>query len=76
MLIQLYKKRIKKEIISANRAIASVKANPKIAALNKSSFNKGFLAIPEIKAAKIRPIPIPAPARPQVDRPAPIFCAA
>lgn len=68
--------KIKKEIIKANKAMASVSANPKIAVLNKSSFNKGFLAIPEIRDAKIRPIPTPAPARPNVDRPAPIFCAA
>lgn len=68
--------RIKKEIISANKAIASVNANPKIAVLNKSSFSNGFLAIPEIREAKIRPMPTPAPARPKVDRPAPIFCAA
>ena len=47
-----------------------------MAALNKSSFNIGFLEIPDIKDAKISPIPIPAPASPQVDRPAPIFCAA
>ena len=53
--------RIKKEIISANKAIASVNANPKIAVLNKSSFSNGFLAIPEIREAKIRPMPTPAP---------------
>ena len=28
------------------------------------------------KDAKIKPIPSPAPARPEVDKPAPIFCAA
>lgn len=56
--------------------MASVRANPNIAALNKSSFNIGFLEIPDIRDAKISPIPIPAPASPQVDRPAPIFCAA
>lgn len=53
--------------------MASVKAKPKIAALNKSSLNIGFREIPDIKDAKINPIPIPAPASPQVDRPAPIF---
>ncbi|HND45968.1 MAG TPA: hypothetical protein PLC61_06160, partial [Chitinophagales bacterium] len=40
-----YTNRIKNAIIKANRAIASVKANPKIAYLNISSFNDGFLAI-------------------------------
>ena len=56
--------------------MASVKANPRIAVLNRSSFNNGFLEIPEIKEANIIPIPTPAPASPQVDSPAPIFCAA
>jgi len=62
--------------LNANRAIASVKANPKIAYLNISSFNEGFLAVPKIKDPKINPIPIPAPANPNVDNPAPNFCAA
>ena len=65
--------KIKKEIIKANKAIASVNAKPKIAVLNKSSFKRGFLEIPAISEAKIRPIPTPAPARPKVDNPAPIF---
>ena len=60
----------------AKRAIASVNANPKIAKRNKSSFKFGFLETPIIKDAKIKPIPIPAPAKPNVDNPAPIFCAA
>ena len=68
--------KIKKAIINANNAIASVKANPKIANLKRSSFNCGFLEIPVINEAKIKPIPIPAPANPNVDNPAPIFCAA
>lgn len=55
--------------------MASVKANPKIANLNRSSFRFGFLEIPKINDAKISPIPIPAPARPAVESPAPIFCA-
>lgn len=71
-----YKNKIKNAIIKANKAIASVKANPKIASLNKSSFKLGFLAVPIIKAPKITPIPTPAPANPTVDNPAPIFCAA
>ncbi len=71
-----YTNRTKNAIIRANRAIASVNANPKIANLNKSSFRLGFLEVPRIKDPKINPIPIPAPASPKVDRPAPIFCAA
>ena len=36
----------------------------------------GFLEIPKIKEPKTIPIPAPAPASPNVARPAPIFCAA
>ena len=39
--------RIKKTIINANNAIASVSAKPKIAILNISSFIEGFLEIPK-----------------------------
>lgn len=68
--------KIKKAIINANKAIASVNAKPKIANLNNSSLRFGFLETPKIKEAKITPIPTPAPANPEVDSPAPIFCAA
>lgn len=63
-------------IIKANKAIASVNANPIIAILNNSSFNDGFLEIPKTKALNILPIPIPAPASPIVAKPAPIHLAA
>ena len=66
-----YKNKIKKAIIKANNAIASVNANPKIANLNNSSFKLGFLDTPKIKAPKIAPIPTPAPANPTVDNPDP-----
>ena len=56
--------------------MASVRANPKIATLNKSFVIVGFLEIPKIKELKISPIPIPAPVSPNVASPAPIFCAA
>ena len=56
--------------------MASVKANPKIATLNKSSFKFGFLEIPNINEPNITPIPRPAPVSPKVASPAPIFCAA
>jgi hypothetical protein len=59
----------------ANRAIASVKANPSIADLNISSRN-GFLDVPIINAPKIILIPTPYPAILIVDNPDPIFCAA
>ena len=69
-------KRIKKAIIKANKAIASVNAKPKIAILNNSSFREGFLDVPNTKAPKTVPIPIPAPAKPIVAKPAPIHFAA
>ena len=56
--------------------MASVKANPKIAILNNSSFKEGFRAIPTTRAAKTLPIPTPAPAKPMVANPAPIYLAA
>ena len=71
----IYKNNIKKANINENKAIASVKANPKIAALKRSFFNVGFLAIPRINAEKTNPIPNPAPVSPVVASPAPIFCA-
>lgn len=71
-----YTNKIKNAIIKANKAIASVNANPKIANLNKSSLMFGFLAVAKIKDPKINPIPTPAPASPKVDKPAPSFCAA
>lgn len=58
-----------------NKAIASVRANPKIAILNNSSFNDGFLEIPKTNALNTAPIPIPAPANPIVAKPAPINLA-
>ena len=69
-------KRIKKPIINENKAIASVKANPKIASLNNSSFNEGFLETPITNAPNTVPIPTPAPANPIVANPAPINFAA
>ena len=64
-------KSIKKPIISENKAIASVNANPKIASLNNSSFNEGFLETPSTSAPNTVPIPTPAPANPIVASPAP-----
>ena len=63
--------KIKKAIINENKAIASVKAKPKIASLNNSPCNDGFLDTPITKAPKTVPIPTPAPANPIVANPAP-----
>ena len=69
-------KRIKKAIINAKRAIASVNAKPKMANLNNSSFKEGFLEVPSTNAPNTVPIPTPAPAKPIVANPAPINLAA
>ena len=66
----------KNTIIRANKAIASVRAKPKIAILNISSFNEGFLEIPKTNAPNTVPIPTPAPAKPIVAKPAPTNFAA
>ncbi len=77
MFIKSYKaNNSKKAIIKANSAIASVRANPKIAILNNSSFKEGFLEIPITNAPNTVPIPIPAPANPIVAKPAPTYFAA
>jgi hypothetical protein len=39
-------------ITNANNAIASVNAKPKIAILNNSSFNDGFLEVPNANSPK------------------------
>lgn len=66
----------KNTTIRANNAIASVRANPKMAILNNSSFKFGFLEIPKTRDPNTVPIPTPAPASPMVARPAPIYLAA
>jgi len=68
-------KSIKNAVINEKRAIASVKANPKMAILNKSSLIDGFLETLDSNALNTFPIPTPAPARPIVDIPAPINLA-
>ena len=68
--------KIKKPIISENKAIASVKAKPKIANLKSSSLKEGFLETPSTNAPNTVPIPTPAPAKPIVAKPAPINLAA
>jgi hypothetical protein len=64
--------KIKKAIIKANKAIASVKAKPKIAVRVNSCCNDGFLEIPKTKEPNTVPIPVPAPAKPIVAKPAPM----
>ena len=60
---------IKNAIINANKAVASVNANPKIQYLNKSSDKSGFLETAIKNEPKTIPIPVPAPAKPNVDNP-------
>lgn len=67
---------IRNAIISANNAIASDNANPKIAYENSCCFNDGFLAYPDINDPNTDPIPTPDPATPIVASPAPISFAA
>ena len=61
--------------MSANKAIASVKANPKMAYPNSCLVSDGFLATELISDPKTMPIPAPAPARAIVAQPAPISLA-
>jgi hypothetical protein len=49
--------------INANKAIALISANLKIAILNNSSFKKGFREIFKINAPNTVSIPTSAPAR-------------
>lgn len=65
----------KNPTINENNPIASVKANPNIAYVNKSDLTDGFLDVELINAANTNPIPIPAPDNPIVDNPAPITFA-
>lgn len=66
----------KNAIINENNPVASAKANPRIAKLNNWPLIWGFLAVEEIKEEKIKPIPIPAPIKPEQAKPAPIYFAA
>lgn len=68
--------KIKKATIRLNRAIASDKANPRIAYVKSCCFNEGFREYPVISAPKTIPIPTPDPATPIVAAPAPINLAA
>lgn len=63
---------MRKLIIKANNAIASVNAKPKMAYLNNCSCSCGFLLSPKINDPKTIPIPIPVPVNPIVAIPAPI----
>jgi hypothetical protein len=68
--------RTRKEIIRANRPVASARANPRIAYENSCPRRAGFRAVELIRDEKIEPIPIPAPVRPIAANPAPIAFAA
>lgn len=65
----------KNAIIKPNNAIASTKAKPKIVYVNKVFNNKGFLEIAIKKEPNTLPIPIPAPIRDIVAKPAAIIFA-
>ena len=66
----------KNAIIKPNKAMASVKANPKIARRNNSSFSFGLRETANTRDPKIFPIPNAAPANPILVNPAPINFAA
>jgi len=72
----LYPDEVEEDIIGAESAIASVKANPKRAYRSNSCFNDGLREIPMINEPKTVPIPAPAPANPIAAAPPPIFLAA
>lgn len=63
-------------LLSAKSAIASVRANPRIARRKSSSFSLGLRETPTTREEKISPIPTPTPASALVARPAPISFAA
>jgi hypothetical protein len=71
-----YENKIKKAIIKANNAMASVMANPMMQYRNNFCSKDGFRDIPTMKAPKTVPIPTPAPANPIVADPAPTNFAA
>jgi len=52
--------------------MASVKANPKMAAEKSSCLKKGFLDIPKTTEPQINPAPTPGPVKAIVAKPAPI----
>ena len=56
--------------------MASVKAKPEIANLNNSCLKDGFLEIPIVREPETVPIPTPAPTKPILATPPPIFFAA
>ena len=66
----------KKAIIKENKPVASARAKPKIAKLNNCPLICGFLAVEAISAEKIKPIPAPAPIKPEQANPAPKYLAA
>ena len=66
---------MRKAIINANSAMASVSANPKIAYPNNCFVNDGFRATELIREPNTIPIPAPAPAKAMVAQPAPISFA-
>ena len=68
-----YANKIKKAINKANKPTASVKANVNNEYLKYNFSNLGFLDNEKTNEAKINPAPAPAPVKPIVAKPAPIF---
>jgi len=56
--------------------VASARAKPRIAYVNNWPLSWGFRAVDVIRDAKIRPIPAPAPIKPEQANPAPMYWAA
>lgn len=76
MSLQNYEYNNKKAIIRAKSPVASDKANPRMAYANNCGLNAGFLDVAVIKPENTIPIPTPAPAKPIVANPAPMYFAA
>ena len=76
IFFQYYEYNNKNAIIKENNPVASAKAKPNIAYENNCDLICGFLAVEAIKEEKIKPIPAPAPIKPEQANPAPIYLAA
>lgn len=71
-----YEYRRRNDIIRANRPVASDRAKPRILYVKRAFRREGFRDEPWIRAANTIPTPIPAPVRPSVAIPDPIYLAA
>ena len=76
LLRNYFPKRIRKVTIRPNKAIASVKAKPNKAYVNRTFNKDGLRAILITREAKTTPTPTPAPIKLDAAHPAPIILAA